>query len=61
MIEFFNYILDFTRALFNMLNLFFELFFNRLNIFGLGVGWWSLIFIIISTIVYSIIGGLNDD
>ena len=59
--EFFEQLKNFTSSLFNVLSLYFDLFFNRLNIFGVGVGWWFVILSVIGAFGSIILGVFNND
>lgn len=59
--EFFEQMKLFLTSLFNVLSLFFDLFFNRLNIFGVGVGWWFIILAVIGAFGSIILGVFTDD
>ena len=59
--EFFEQMKLFLNSLFNVLSLFFDLFFNRLNIFGVGVGWWFVILTVIGAFGSIILGVFTDD
>lgn len=61
MYEFFEQLKIFTSSLFNVLSLFFELFFTRLKIFGVGVGWWFVILSLIGFFGSLILGVFGSD
>lgn len=52
---------DFLSSFFGIVNIFFDLIFNRLQIYGVGVGWYMLIFGLLSIFIFSILGGVNND
>lgn len=52
---------QFIVVIFDTLNLFFDIVFNRLAFFGVGVGWYALVFIILNVVIFGIIGGVKND
>lgn len=52
---------DFLSSFFGIVNLFFDLIFNRLQIFDVGVGWYMVIFGLLSIFIFGILGGVNND
>ena len=49
----------FVSSLFGLLNLFFDLIFNRIQFFDVGVGWYAIIFSLLSLFIYGILGAIK--
>ncbi len=52
---------EFVAVLFSTLDLFFDLLFNKLTFFGIGVGWYALVFTILNIVIFGVLGGVHDD
>lgn len=49
-----------TSSIMNLFTLFFNVLFNQLKIFGIGVGWYCVFFMLISFIIYTALGVLSN-
>ena len=56
-----NDLTDFLSSFFGVVNMFFDLIFNRLKIYNVGIGWYMLIFGLLSIFIFGILGGVNND
>lgn len=60
MSEFLSQLKILTSSLMNLFTLFFNVLFNQLKIFGIGIGWYCVFFGLVSFIIYTSLGVLSN-